>query len=144
MRMLYVIYAVFMISQFIKYKLCSTDNNTNCFQVYCLVLVCVKQIFQLKQKDELYSLLYNSVNVTESGILPMDITEDEGFFVLRSEWVSNEWHSVMITSYIHGCRVFLLCKKGWKQVKVQHKNLSSQWIPCEQCATHNKAFHRSY
>lgn len=79
--MLYMIYTVFMISQFIKHKLCSTDNNTNCFQVCCLVLVCVKQIFQLKQKDKLYSLLYNSVNVTKSSILPTVITEDEIFFL---------------------------------------------------------------
>lgn len=58
MRMLYMIYAVFMISQFIKYKLCSTDNDTNRFQVYCLVLACVKQIFQWKQRAELYSSAY--------------------------------------------------------------------------------------
>lgn len=58
MRMLYMIYAVFMISQFIKYKLCSIDNNTNLFQVYHLVLACVKQIFQLKQRAELHSSAY--------------------------------------------------------------------------------------
>lgn len=29
----------------------------------------------------------------------------------------------MITSYIHGCRVFLSSKKGWKEVKVQHEIL---------------------
>jgi len=81
-----MIYAVFMISQFIKYKLCSTDNNRNCFQVYCLVLACVKQIFQLKQRAELYSSVYNSVNVTESSILPTDITGDAIFlFYARSE-----------------------------------------------------------
>lgn len=29
----------------------------------------------------------------------------------------------MITSYIHGGRVFLSSKKGWKEVKVQHEIL---------------------
>lgn len=89
MRMLYMIYAVFMISQFIKYKLCSTDNNTNCFQVHCLVLACVKQLFQLKQRAKFYSSVYNSVNVTESSISP---TTSQGMqvFVLRSKWVSND------------------------------------------------------
>lgn len=29
----------------------------------------------------------------------------------------------MITSYIHGCRVFLSSKKSWKEVKVQHEIL---------------------
>lgn len=97
--MLYMIYAVFMISQFIKYKLCSTDNNTNRFQVYCLVLACVKQIFQLKQRAEIYSSVYNIVNVTESSILPTDITGDAIFlFYACSEWVmisnnDNQLHS---------------------------------------------------
>lgn len=90
MRMLYMIYAVFMISQFIKYKLCSTDNNTNSFQVYCLVLACVKQIFQLKQRADLYSLFYNSVNVTESSVLPTDITGDAIFFCCFMLGVSND------------------------------------------------------
>lgn len=68
MRMLCMIYTIFMISQFIKYKLCSADNNGNSFQVYCLVLPCVKQIFRMKQRAELHSLVYNSVNVAESSI----------------------------------------------------------------------------
>lgn len=33
-------------------------NDTNRFQVYCLVLACVKQIFQWKQRAELYSSAY--------------------------------------------------------------------------------------
>lgn len=74
-----------MISQFIKYKLCSTDNNTNCFQVYCLALACVKQIFQLKQRAKFYSSIYNSVNVTESSATPTDIRGDVIFSVLCSK-----------------------------------------------------------
>lgn len=124
-----------MISQFIKYKLCSTDNNTNCFQVYCLALACVKQIFQLKQRAKFYSSIYNSVNVTESRATPTDITGDVIFlFYAQSEWVTisnndNQLHSPL--------QSFLYIWERLEEGSSTEWNSFPQWIPHKQYATHS-------